>query len=43
MGGPDLLHHAVVHHGDAVADGVRLLLVVGHEDGGQAEPLLEVA
>ena len=39
----DLLDHAVVHHGDAVADRVRLLLVVGDEDGGEPEPLLQFA
>ena len=39
----DLLDDAVIHDGDAVADRVRLLLVVGDEDGRDAEPLLQVA
>ena len=34
----DLLDHAVVHHHDAVGHGERLLLVVRHHDGGDAEP-----
>src|SRR5690606_12958169 len=38
----DLLHCSVIHYGDAVADRVRLLLVVGHEDRRQAEPLLQI-
>ena len=41
--GADLLNHAVVHHRDAVADGVGLFLVVRDEDRGQPEPLLQFA
>ena len=37
----DLLDRAGVHHGDAVADRVGLFLVVGDEDRGEAEPLLQ--
>ena len=39
--GADLLDDAVLHHRDAVADGVGLLLVVGDEDGGQAQLALK--
>ncbi len=42
-GRSDLLHRAFVHHRDPVADRVRFLLVVGHEDGGDAQALLQVA
>ena len=37
----DLLDHAVVHHHDAVGHGQRLLLVVRHHDGGDAERPLQ--
>jgi hypothetical protein len=37
----DLLDHAVVHHRDAVADGHRLFLVVGHEDRRDAQALVQ--
>ena len=39
----DLLDIALVHHADAVGDGESLLLVVGHVDGGDAQPALDVA
>ncbi len=38
----DLLNHALVHHRDPVAGGHRLLLVVGHEDRGDAEAPLQL-
>src|SRR4029450_11383134 len=40
--GTDLLDLAVVHHGDAVTHGQRLFLVVGDEDQGDAQPLLQL-
>ena len=39
----DLADGAGFHHGDAVADGVGFLLVVGDEDGRQPQPLLQGA
>ena len=39
----DLADGAGLHHGDAVADRVGLFLVVGDEDGREAEPLLQRA
>ena len=36
-----LLQDAVEHHGDALAEGHRLDLVVGDEDGRHAEPVVE--
>ena len=39
----DLLDGALVHHRDAVGEHQRLLLVVGDEDGGEAEPALQAA
>ena len=39
----DLLDDALVHHDDAVRHGERLLLVVRHHDGGDAEPALQRA
>ncbi len=41
--GADLLDLAGIQHGDPVADRIGLLLVVGDEDGGEAEPLLQRA
>ena len=38
---PDLREPAAVHHRDAVGDGHRLLLVVGDDDEGDAEPALQ--
>ena len=43
LGRPDLAHPAVVHHHEPVGHGQRLLLVVGNEQGGQAEALLQGA
>ena len=43
LGRTDLLNDAVVHHGDAVADRVGFFLVMGDEDRGQSEPLLQFA
>ena len=37
----DSMADAGIHHGDAVADRVGLLLVVGHEDRREAQPLLQ--
>ncbi len=39
----DLLHLAVLHHHQPVGDRERLLLVVGHHDGGEAEAALQLA
>jgi light-independent protochlorophyllide reductase subunit B len=36
-----LLGHAAVHHHDPVRDRQRLFLIVGHEDGGDPQPLLD--
>ena len=41
--GPRTARPCRPHDGDPVGDRQRLLLVVGHEDGGDAEPLLELA
>ena len=41
--GADLLHPARVHDDDAVGEAQGLLLVVGHEDGGDAQRPLELA
>ena len=38
---PDLLHPAVVHHGDPVGHGERLFLVVGHVDEGDPHLALD--
>ncbi len=38
-----LLDHAVVHHHDAVGHGQGFLLVMGHHDGGDAQPPLQRA
>ena len=38
----DLQDLAVAHHGDALPEGHRLGLVVGHVDGGDAEPLVQL-
>ena len=35
-----LLDRAMIHHGDPVGQGQRLLLVVGNHDGGDTEPAL---
>src|SRR3954454_25338098 len=35
------LHASLTHHRDSVRDGERLLLVVGHEDRGHAQPRVE--
>src|SRR5207244_5663179 len=40
---PDLEQAAGVEHGEAVGEGERLLLVVGDEDGGDAELALDAA
>ena len=37
----ELLDLALVHHGDAVGDAHRLVLIVGHQDGGEAELALQ--
>ena len=37
----ELLDLALVHHGDAVGDAHRLVLVVRHQDGGEAERALQ--
>ena len=39
---PDLLHPTEAHDGHPVGDGHGLLLVVGDEDGGHAEALVEL-
>ena len=39
--GPDLLHHAVVHHDDLVGHGHGLDLVVGDVDRGGLQPLVQ--
>ena len=43
LGRRDLLQLALAHHGDAVAHGHRLDLVVGHVDRGHAELVLQAA
>jgi hypothetical protein len=39
----NLLHDAIVHHGDPIADGIRFLLIMRDEDGRNSEALLEFA
>src|SRR4030067_724136 len=42
LGRPDLPHLSPLHHDDAVPEPHRLHLVVGHVDGGGADPSLEL-
>ena len=42
LGASDLEQAPAVHDADAVGQLERLVLIVGHEDGGDAEPLLDL-
>lgn len=43
FGRANLLDHAMVHHHNPVGHGQRLVLIVRHQNSGNAQPLLQAA